>query len=103
MSRAWLVIAGLAVGTYALKAAGPLLLGGRRLPPPVERAAQLLPAALLASLVVVSTVGDGRSLVLDARLAGVLAAGVALRVRAPFVLVVVVAVAATAAVRALAG
>jgi branched-subunit amino acid transport protein len=103
MSAAWLVIAGLGVGTYALKAAGPLLLGGRRLPERIERVAVLLPAALLAALVVVSTAGGDRALVLDARLAGVGAAAVALRLRAPFVVVVAVAVAVTGVVRALAG
>lgn len=101
MSDAWLVIGGLAVGTYALKAAGPLLLGGRALPERFERLARLLPAALLAALVVVSTVAGDRAVVVDARLAGVLAAGVALRLRAPFVVVVAVAVVVTAAVRAL--
>lgn len=103
MSTATLVIIGLGLGTYALKAAGPLLLGGRRLPAPVERVAQQLPAALLASLVVVSTVAGDRSLVLDARLAGVVAGGVALRLRAPFIVVVAVAVAVTGTVRALVG
>lgn len=103
MSAASVVIVGLGLGTYALKAAGPLLLGGRTLPARVERAAQQLPTALLASLVVVSTIAVDRSVVLDARLAGVVAAGVALRVRAPFILVVAVAVAVTGAVRALAG
>ena len=101
MSTAFVVIAGLGLGTYVLKAAGPLLLGGRRLPAPVERISQQVPAALLASLVVVSTVAGERQLVADARLAGVLAAAVALRLRAPFVVVVAVAVAATGVVRAL--
>lgn len=103
MSTAAIVIVGLGIGTYALKAAGPLLLGGRRLPERIERVAQQLPAALLASLVVVSTVAADRSLLLDARLAGVLAAGVALRLRAPFIVVVAVAVTVTGGVRALAG
>jgi branched-subunit amino acid transport protein len=103
MSTTVLVIIGLGLGTYALKAAGPLLLGGRRLPERVERAAQLLPAALLASLVVVSTVAADRALLLDARLAGVIAAGVALRLRAPFIVVVAVAVAVTGGLRALGG
>ncbi|HAS10545.1 MAG TPA: branched-chain amino acid transporter AzlD [Acidimicrobiaceae bacterium] len=94
---------GLGLGTYALKAAGPLLLGGRRQPAAVERIAQLLPAALLASLVVVSTVAGDRALVVDARLAGVVAGGVALRLRAPFIVVVAVAVAVTGVVRALLG
>lgn len=103
MSTAVVVIAGLGLGTYVLKAAGPLLLGGRTLPSVVERVAQQLPAALLASLVVVSTVTGDRSLVLDARLAGVVAGGVALRLRAPFVVVVAVAVAVTGVVRGLTG
>ncbi len=103
MSTSVVVIIGLGLGTYALKAAGPLLLGGRRLPAAVERIAQLLPAALLASLVVVSTVAGDRALVVDARLAGVVAGGVALRLRAPFIVVVAVAVAVTGVVRALLG
>lgn len=103
MSTAAIVIVGLGIGTYALKAAGPLLLGGRRLPDRVERVAQQLPAALLASLVVVSTVAADRALFVDARLAGVVAAGVALRLRAPFIVVVAVAVAVTGGVRALGG
>lgn len=103
MSTAVIVIIGLGIGTYVLKAAAPLLLGGRDLPAPVERAAQQLPAALLASLVVVSTVAGERALVLDARLAGVVAGAVALRFRAPFIVVVAVAVAITGGVRALAG
>lgn len=103
MSDAWLVVAGLGLGTYALKAAGPVLLGGRRLPLPVERLAARLPAALLASLVVMSAVGGDRTLVIDARLAGVGAAAVALRLRAPFIVVVAVAVAVTGGVRGLTG
>lgn len=103
MSTAVLVIAGLGLGTYVLKAAGPLLLGGRPLPERLDRVALQLPAALLAALVVVSTVADGRSLVVDERLAGVVAAGVALRLRAPFVVVVAVAVATTGLVRAATG
>ena len=103
MSTAAIVIVGLGIGTYALKAAGPLLLGGRRLPERIERVAQQLPAALLASLVVVSTVAADRALSVDARLAGVVAAGVALRLRAPFIVVVAVAVTVTGGGRALAG
>lgn len=103
MSTVVVVIVGLGLGTYALKSAGPLLLGGRRLPAPVERVAQQLPAALLASLVVVSTVAGDRAIVVDARLAGVIAGGIALRLRAPFIVVVAVAVAVTGVVRAVAG
>lgn len=101
MSATIIVLIGLSLGTYALKAAGPLLLGGRALPPALGRFATLLPAALLAALVVVSTVADGRSITVDARIVGVTAAGIALWRRAPFVMVVVAAVLVTAAVRSI--
>lgn len=103
MSAATTVLVALAAGTYLLKAAGPLALGGRPLPLAVGALAERIPAALLASLVVVSSIADGRELVADARIPGVLAAAVALRLRAPFVVVVLVAVATTAGVRALPG
>jgi predicted branched-subunit amino acid permease len=56
-------------------------------------------AALLAALVLVDTVTSGQRLVLDARLAGVAAAGVALLLEAPMLLALVVAVATTALLR----
>ena len=99
MSDALIVLVALASGTFLLKSAGPLLLGARRLPNGVQSVVDLLPAALLASLAIVSTIGDQRSLVLDARVAGLVVAGIALWRRAPFVLVIVLASAATAAVR----
>lgn len=98
------VLLTLAAGSYALKSAGPVLLGARRrLPAWVDRVATLLPAPLLAALVVTSALASGRDLVLDARMIGVVAAAFALRFRAPFVLVVVAAAAATAVARMLSG
>jgi branched-subunit amino acid transport protein len=97
----WLAIAAFAAGTYALKAAGPLVLGDIELPPRWRRLLELLAVALLAALVAVQTFGDGHRLVLDARAAGLLAAAVALALRAPVVIVVLVAAAVTAAVRLL--
>ena len=55
--------------------------------------------AILAALVITETFGSGRSLVLDARLAGVAAGIVVLVLRAPFWLVVMVGALATALVR----
>jgi hypothetical protein len=78
-----------------------LVLGDHRLPVRVQALVDLLPAALLASLALVSTVGDGASVVIDARFVGLIAAGVALWRRAPFVVVILLASAATAAARAL--
>ena len=99
MSDATLVLILMTLGTFALKSAGPLVLGDRALPLRVQQLVDLLPAALLAALAIVSTVGDGRAIVLDARAVGLLVAGLALWRRAPFVVVVVAAAAATALVR----
>ena len=99
MSDATLVLILMTLGTFALKSAGPLVLGDRALPLRVQQLVDLLPAALLSALAIVSTVGDGRAIVLDARVVGLLVAGVALWRRAPFVVVVVAASAATALVR----
>ena len=104
MSTAVVVLISLAAGTYVFKAAGPLLLGsGRELPPWLGRLGQLLPVPLLAALVLTSAAATGRDLVLDARLVGVAVAAVALRLRAPFFVVVVVAAAGTAVARAVTG
>ena len=99
MSDATVVLILMTLGTFALKSAGPLVLGNRALPLRVQQLVDLLPAALLAALAIVSTVGDGRAIVLDARVVGLLVAGLALWRRAPFVVVVVAASAATALVR----
>lgn len=99
MSDATIVLIGLAAGTFVLKSAGPILLGARQLPGSLQTVVDLLPAALLSALAMVSTMGDGRALVIDARLVGLVVAGVALWKRAPFVLVIVLASTATAITR----
>ena len=101
MSTVWTVVMLVGVATVAFKAAGPLLAGGRELPPAALRVVELLAPALLAAFVAVQMLGGDRELVLDARVAGVAAAGLALIARAPIMVVVVVAAAATAATRAL--
>jgi branched-subunit amino acid transport protein len=102
MRTGWTVLAVLSVGTYVLKAAGPLLLGNRTLPPLFERIINRLPAALLAALVVTAAAASKGRLVADARLVGLaaaLVALVALQRKAGFVTVVVVAAVATALAR----
>lgn len=99
----WTVVAVLGLSTMAFKATGPLLLGGRDLPPPVRRPLVLLAPTLLAALVVTQTIGDGDSVVLDARVIGVAVAGVALSRKLPTLAVVVLAAAATALVRLMTG
>jgi branched-subunit amino acid transport protein len=102
VSTVWLVVLVVGLATMALKATGPVLLGGRELPGPVASVVALLAPVLLAALVVTQTVGGDNELVLDARLAGVGAGAVAIAARAPLPAVVVVAAAATAVARLLA-
>ena len=102
MSTRWAAVLTLAAGAYTAKLAGWLVPARVFEDPRVRRGAALLPVALLAALVVVQTFSAGRSLALDARAAGLLAAAVALALRAPFLVLVVVAAATAALVRALA-
>lgn len=94
MSWLWVVVC--AVGLLLQKVAGAFvprrLVSGAR----TRRVLTLLPVAMLAALALTQSLGGGDGVVLDARLAGVAAAVVALLLRAPF-LVAVVAAAATAA------
>jgi branched-subunit amino acid transport protein len=101
MSEAWLVVALVGGATVAIKAIGPVLLGGRPLPGRVQSVVGLLAPAVLAALVVTSVLASGRDLVLDERVIGIGAAVVALVFRAPILVVVVAAAAATATARAL--
>lgn len=98
----WLAIGLSIAGAYLLKLAGLSLPARVVEQPTVRRAALLAPVALLTALVVVQTFGvDGR-LVVDARFAGLVAGALAVLVRAPFIVVVVVAAATAAIVRQLA-
>lgn len=102
MNATWAAILALGAGAYLLKLAGLSLPAALLEQPLVRRVAATLPVALLAALVAVQVVADGPRLVLDARVAGLAVAVVALLLRANF-LVVVVAAAGTAALLRLAG
>ena len=67
--------------------------------PRVAHVATLLPVGLLATLIATQTFATGHHLTIDARAAGLVAAGVAQAFRAPFIVVVGAAVACTALVR----
>lgn len=90
-------VALLAGATLAFKLVGPLAAGRITLPPLVARGAELLPTALIAGLVATQTFDAGA---LDAKVVGVLAAAVAVALRAPFALVVLIGAATAAALRA---
>ncbi len=96
----WSALLGLAAGAYALKAVGPLVLAGRTVPPALARVSALLAVPLLAALVVVQTVGDGERLAVDARLPALAVAAVAVWRGAPFLVVVLLAAAVAAGLRA---
>jgi branched-subunit amino acid transport protein len=101
MSAAWTVVLLVGGFTIAFKAAGPVLLGGRTLPPRIVDAFELLAPALFAALIVTQAVGGQEEIVLDARLVGVGAAALAILLRAPLIVVIVVAAVATALARLL--
>ena len=60
MSEAWLIVLAVGVGTMAIKAAGPVLLGGRPLPDRLRAVVALLAPALLAALVATTAFADGQ-------------------------------------------
>jgi hypothetical protein len=101
MSEAWLVVVTVGGATMAMKALGPVLLGGRDLPRPVAAANRQHAPAVLAARVVVQAVGGDREIVVDERILGLGAAFIALLLRAPLVVVVVVAAGSTALLRVL--
>ena len=102
MSDSWLVVMAVGIGTIAIKAAGPVLMGGRPLPERARGVVALLAPALLAALVATNTFATGQQLVADSRLIGVAVAALALLLRVPILAVVVLA-AASAAIARLAG
>lgn len=97
----WILISVLSVVAYALKAVGFVVVGGRTMPQVIDRCLSLIPASLLAALVVKDTFTVANDLVVDARTVGLVVAALAVWRRAPFIVVVVAAMAATAVVRVL--
>jgi branched-subunit amino acid transport protein len=101
MTDVWLTIGGLFVATVAIKAAGPLIVGGRELPQGAYSVIALLAPALLTALILTDTFAREQDLTVDARAAGLLGAGVGGGPRGALLLVVVVFAVAAAAVRAI--
>jgi uncharacterized membrane protein len=97
----WAAILVACAGCYLVKLAGLSVPAQILEHPRLQRIADLLPVALLAALIAVQVLADGRSVTVDARLLGLGAATVALLLRAPFLVVVVVAAGTAALARAL--
>ena len=98
----WVAVIALCGAAYALKAVGTV--AARRTPdgPAAGGRLDVLVVPVIAGLIVVQTLGEGRHVVLDARLPALLVAALLVWRRAPM-LVVVVAVGLTAALLHAAG
>jgi len=99
VSAAWVAVLVVGAATLALKGAGPVLAGGRTLPGASARVVDLLAPALLAALVATNAFASDGELVLDERGAGLVAAGVAIALKAPLLAVIVVAAVTAALLR----
>jgi hypothetical protein len=96
----WLAVLGASFVAFALKFTGYVVPVRWLDHPRIIKVTALLPACLLAALVVVQTFTAGHHVVVDARAAGLGAAFVALLLRAPFLVVVIAAAVTAALVRA---
>ncbi len=97
----WTLVFALAATAYAFKVLGLVLVGERKLPAMLDRCLALIPAALIAALVMKDTFSVGQHLQLDARAAGVGAAVIAAWRKAPLIAVIVIGAGVTALARAL--
>jgi branched-subunit amino acid transport protein len=102
LSSAWVVVAIVGVVTMVFKAAGPVLLGRRALPPRIQSLVDVLAPVMLIALVVTQTFGGDEEITVDARVAGVGAAVVAIWLRAHVIVAMAVAAAVTAGFRVMA-
>ncbi|RMI40680.1 AzlD domain-containing protein [Actinomadura harenae] len=91
----------LAVGTYLIRLAGPLLRTRITFPPGAERLLDVSAVVLLTALVAVTALTEGGGPADAARPAGVLVAGVLAWRKAPFMAIVLAAAATTALLRLL--
>jgi branched-subunit amino acid transport protein len=99
----WAVVLVGAVGCYLLKLAGLSVPAAWVQGPLVTRVVEFVPAALLAALVAVQAATTDGALVLDGRLVGLAVAALALALRAPFIVVLLLAGVAGALVHVLTG
>ena len=97
----WFAVIAGSLGTYVTKLLGFLVPAAVLDRPIVRRMSALLPIAMLSALVAVQTFADGQSLVIDARVIGLATAIIALLLRAPFLVVVLVAAVTAAVLRGL--
>ena len=95
----WAGVLAASAACYGLKLSGLSLPQRWLTDARVQRVVPLIPVALLAALVGIQTFSTGRHLVLDVRAVALAVAAIAVLLRAPFLLVVVVAAATAALLR----
>jgi branched-subunit amino acid transport protein len=98
----WVAALGASLGSYLLKLTGLSVPAAWVEQPWVARVVDFVPAALLAALVAVQAATSGSDLVVDGRLVGLAVAALALALRVPFIVVLLLAGAAGALVHVLA-
>jgi uncharacterized membrane protein len=101
VGEAWLVVIVVGASTMAMKAAGPVVVGGRAFPPRLTRLLAALAPALLGALIATQLLDGGRSIVIDERVAGLASAAACLALRTPLLVAIIAAAATTAVLRAL--
>jgi branched-subunit amino acid transport protein len=99
MSEVWIVVLVVGAATVVFKAAGPVFLGRRSLPPALESVVALIAPVMLVALVVTQTFAADEELVVDARVPGVAAAAVSIWRGAPIVAAMAIAAVTTALFR----
>jgi branched-subunit amino acid transport protein len=99
MSDIWVTVVVVGAATMLSKAAGPIFLGRRSLPPRVGDVVELLAPVMLTALVVTQTFGGDETVEVDARVPGVLAGAVAAWRGVPLVPAMVIGALVTALVR----
>ena len=98
--RLWLSVLAVTLANWLLKAAGPLVLGDRPLPPVARRVVSLMAPVLLSGLIVVALVGEDWAGLDWPQITGVAVAGLAWAARAPMLAAVLLGALVTATIRA---
>lgn len=99
MSSIWLTILAASLGCYLLKLLGIVTPKSFLERPLVSEITRLLPIALLCAIVAIQTLGQNQGLTIDARLPALGASLIALRLKAPFIVVILIAAVVAALLR----
>jgi branched-subunit amino acid transport protein len=99
MSGIWLAVIVVGAATMFFKAAGPVFVGRRPLPPRVQSVVDLLAPVMLTALIVTQTFAGDGTVTVDARVPGVAAAAIAVWRGAPIIVAMLVAALVTALIR----